>query len=863
MTYNKLFRLAHALLLSLFLSVPLAWAKSFPVQTDINQAEHVIDDSGVPHLNISDVGLVEHPAWTALYALAYAGIEDYEPSLAIKADAVRFEASISWLKTNLQQNKAGLWVWSYLFDNTYNDISIKAPWGSAFAQATGIQALLAHWRNELAQTNDRLSAWKQAAITYLNGSKSGENFRDDKKGFVAVSQNQETKFVHIIEKGGGEPDVGNYVSITHLGNEQFVIANYGNLFIFDRHFGSVCTVSILKKDAIKKLSAVNPTGVYFSGNGKLYVANYKVNNILEGEVDVEKCEFHVEHEYKSANSLGPENVWVDEASNLLVSANYDAGTVTAFDLDEKMEVWSAVVPQAHGVAISNGTVYATSLTDRSVYKINILDGSLIKKKGSLGWNPMQSEFIWPTSIYPLSSGNLIVSDSQSGFLSVVQSDSLDVIRYTGGNGPSAMLFNYPYAAVPVGNEIVVMQSMRSEIVFLSADNFSVTERFYLNDPRWPAQSKKLPIFGGQWRGYEDFSGNVVQVGEGAFRLGFGSLNSLNHDMIIRVPDVGSPFNNGGYMYFLQEYSRENVSTIFSSSSDNIIALVKIPNGITVLIPGMIKKDSWVFGDVLLSGDGSRFDLERMASGFNKVAEIYGEELRDRGWVSKRRLYDLIDFSKATSGYDNFIDRLNAVFSSSEGRKFLLEYDECSGSNACDVKKLRDAARLYYAGTKNFTYHNLDEYLLVGMVSGVDSSDDLKYTFEYNDCGDGNYYPQHGLNALQSPELDDYLAAVDISGSVVCFAPHGKVSVAGINIVWNDFETASKYVEIYGREKANKEEWKLIGKFRDYSVNADDGYARSSLFFNNNKTYDEYFFKVIDGGSQQRLLVREILPIFEQ
>jgi|GEM_PF-4734878 len=62
MNYNRLFRLGHAFLLSLFLSAPLAWAKSFPLQTDVNQAGHVIDESGVPHLNIADVGVVDHPA---------------------------------------------------------------------------------------------------------------------------------------------------------------------------------------------------------------------------------------------------------------------------------------------------------------------------------------------------------------------------------------------------------------------------------------------------------------------------------------------------------------------------------------------------------------------------------------------------------------------------------------------------------------------------------------------------------------------------------------------------------------------------------------------------------------------------------
>ncbi|WP_313047797.1 D-glucuronyl C5-epimerase family protein [Pseudomonas soli] len=141
-------------------------------QTNVDQAQHMIDDQGIPLLSIDSVGKVAHPAWTALYALAYAGVEDYDPSLGLKPDVERFNASVHWLKTNLVQNKAGLWVWPYNFDSTYNDVSIKAPWSSAFAQATGIQALLAHWK----KTGDKSSlelARKAAASLFVPISKGG------------------------------------------------------------------------------------------------------------------------------------------------------------------------------------------------------------------------------------------------------------------------------------------------------------------------------------------------------------------------------------------------------------------------------------------------------------------------------------------------------------------------------------------------------------------------------------------------------------------------------------------------------------------------------------------------------------------
>lgn len=153
-------------------------------QTNVDQAKHMVNEQGVPQLSIDGVGMVTHPAWTALYALAYAGVEDYDPNLGLKPDAQNFAATVKWLKNNLTQEKKkcqsvsleclaiwlkwrlgmdgeGLFVWQYHFDSTYNDVAIKAPWGSAFAQAVGIQALLAHWR----QTGDQssLDAAKRAA----------------------------------------------------------------------------------------------------------------------------------------------------------------------------------------------------------------------------------------------------------------------------------------------------------------------------------------------------------------------------------------------------------------------------------------------------------------------------------------------------------------------------------------------------------------------------------------------------------------------------------------------------------------------------------------------------------------------------
>lgn len=95
---------------------------------------------GVPIMDIEDIGEVEHPAWIATYALAYMDAPSYYeldvgPSREYAANCV------DWLKEHITANGQTT-GWAYSFDSTYNDVTIYAPWYSAFGQACGIEALV-------------------------------------------------------------------------------------------------------------------------------------------------------------------------------------------------------------------------------------------------------------------------------------------------------------------------------------------------------------------------------------------------------------------------------------------------------------------------------------------------------------------------------------------------------------------------------------------------------------------------------------------------------------------------------------------------------------------------------------------------
>lgn len=136
-------------ILGAMLTATLAWCVVFGVsearsqaQTDVQGGRHHLDDNGVVTLSIEKVGTVYHPAWIALYALAYGGDKPYSADHDVAPDPHRFAASINWLEKNLKQTRRGLWAWEYDFDSTYNDVTVTAPWSSAFGQAAGIEALV-------------------------------------------------------------------------------------------------------------------------------------------------------------------------------------------------------------------------------------------------------------------------------------------------------------------------------------------------------------------------------------------------------------------------------------------------------------------------------------------------------------------------------------------------------------------------------------------------------------------------------------------------------------------------------------------------------------------------------------------------
>lgn len=145
-------------------------------QTQIENAQFIIDEAGVPIMDIEGIGEVRHPAWISIYALQYGGAESfYKP--VVDENQTHFENCISWLKENRKTTADGYTVWLYNFDSTYNDVSIKNPWYSAFGQALPIEALVEYY-NQYGDTEALSLAREAAEVLFVDINQGGLLFHD-------------------------------------------------------------------------------------------------------------------------------------------------------------------------------------------------------------------------------------------------------------------------------------------------------------------------------------------------------------------------------------------------------------------------------------------------------------------------------------------------------------------------------------------------------------------------------------------------------------------------------------------------------------------------------------------------------------
>lgn len=260
-------------------------------------------------------------------------------------------------------------------------------------------------------------------------------------------------------------------SIVRYTSSEFLVSHYENLRILNWETGEQTNLTPVNLDTCEVIGAFdntiemdktrwNPTGLFYHQQSQtLYIANYNGHNILIGTVSDD--EFIAEKMIVAPGLVSPENVAVNVAGTRIAVADYDGNALFLFDGTGNL-LWKQEVPLAHGVEISEDSVYCTSLQNREVIQFSY-EGTELNRVGHLA-NQGVNAYMWPVSL-ELYHGQLLVSDAHTGMLTLLD-DELNYISAIGSNGPYMTNFSYPYAVLAEENALYITDTFKSRVLQL-------------------------------------------------------------------------------------------------------------------------------------------------------------------------------------------------------------------------------------------------------------------------------------------------------------------------------------------------------------------------------------------------------------
>lgn len=289
----------------------------------------------------------------------------------------------------------------------------------------------------------------------------------DLSNYVIPTQEIETAYI----QGAEEADFsGLSVSLSFYDEDSVFLVDYYDLFIMNLSTGSVSHIA-----SLPEVDVWMPTGVFYDPvMGYLYIANYGGHDVLQVTFDPISNQIQLVNRFTHSQMVSPENVSVTPDGKYVAVADYDGNMAFLFDQSGNI-VWSYVVPFAHGITIVGDYVYATSLGDKAIYKLELSTGALVLKNGSVGWG--ENNYIWPTDILE-HNGQLLVVDAHQGTITTINTDLVQVAR-NGANALASTCFNLPYGLAICGNSLFMADTYNYRIVEmpLDGDEFLVGKEY--------------------------------------------------------------------------------------------------------------------------------------------------------------------------------------------------------------------------------------------------------------------------------------------------------------------------------------------------------------------------------------------------
>ncbi|SEQ46529.1 MULTISPECIES: hypothetical protein [Pseudomonas] len=586
-----------------------------------------------------------------------------------------------------------------------------------------------------------------------------------------------------VKESSTAPD--NWLSTAQIDKDTIAIASYKNIILLNKSRKSVCEVKPEWQSDLAIKKTWTPTGLFFT-NKTLYIANQTGNNILTGNISPEDCTFTVETSIQDDSGRGPKNIFVDSFGNIY-SANHDSDNLIAFNKNGN-KIWTSELRKPHGITADEHFIYATSLANKNIQKLNKNTGESVLSQGKSGWNMQNGEYLWPTSITNSGEGKLLVSDAHSGMIGLLDSNTLSPLQTFGGLGPGLNYFSYPYSAVlNQFDEILVTSSMRASIYIYNLHNLQLKEIITPVEQGWASSKKyKSQKFGNDWTNYQNTAAPSQYFFGKRTTLGFGRL--YNHDGSLTTYKVPEPnelvWNIKPNLDFLQSKKIDNDTLLFSSSTSQALLYTEQKPS-NLLIPVKLpSQDNWLVNDKVIS-NGKFLDQKDISSKKHDFIKKL-DSLRNSAPLT------VSDVASLYATADN-TDLLDSSFKSFAGKSFYNFWRYCSISRSCSKNELQDMAWSFFRRLDSNHEVSLGEAALVSLISEKNWTDTTSVKLQ--SCGAGKYYKGYEPETIKPGDLSHYISAVDISGSELCITSTSPSTAAQLKIFWLNRNEVPNLVKI--------------------------------------------------------------------
>ena len=454
----------------------------------------------------------------------------------------------------------------------------------------------------------------------------------------------------------------NIATIAPYSDKEFFVANFENVFLLNIEKG------VMEHVQVDRLSAeevarrgYQPTGLFYDPDAnRLFVANYLKNNVMIFELLGGRTLRLIETLHHES-LISPESLWLDQASRILVSANFDGHSVSAFLLEPHVPakfLWRSPLRLAHGITVDQGRVYATGLEDRVLVELDLSTGRPLRRMGALGWRVQAGQFLWPTSLYPDKRGNIVISDADTGLISLLDVRTLTIKQAVGGNGPGKAFLNQPYFTAIVKDNFLTISTKQQRFIYGQYPDFRPTKAFVRSGEFWGHFSPTQPDAALGFTGWDEYWWNsgphvdLLNCGYLIYRdmlkpdRSSRWLNRIREARgaetcpVIRLGYVATPLgmnmfkqvqmlSAGGWYLFLSPQSSDG--PLFVRSIGKTLYAVRYPFG---------RNDCWIISNEIQCPDGKR-DVERMVEQVGGFVDAMERERCATGVLLQKKYIDVL------------------------------------------------------------------------------------------------------------------------------------------------------------------------------------------------------------------------------